>query len=112
VTSVIPRSVVAFLNEHVDHVVKLEFLLVVHAAPQSTTTVPDAARSLDVSRQQIRAMAEELATEGILRVSANFIELAPRELEDRWAIADLAHTYRGNREVVLEVLRGLGRLET
>lgn len=105
----LPRSVIAFLNQHVDHVVKLELLLAVHAAPGSTTTIPIAARQLDVSKSQVRAMADELADEGLLRVSSNCLVLAPTRVEDRWAITDLAITYHRRRDLVLQVLRTLGR---
>ena len=105
----LPTSVVAFLSEHVDHVVKLEFLLAVHAAPGSTTTIPLAARQLDVSRSQVRAMADELADEGLLRVSSDCLVLAPSRIEDRCAISDLATTYHRRRDLVLQVLTTLGR---
>lgn len=105
----LPRSVVAFLSQHVDHVIKLELLLTVHAAPGSITTVPLAARQLDVSKSQIRAMADELADEGLLRVSSDRLELAPTKVEDRWAISDLASSYQRDRDLVLHVLEALGR---
>lgn len=105
----VSRSVVAFLNRHVDHVVKLEFLLAVYGAPSATTTVPTAARQLDIPRGQVRAMADELAQDGVLRVSSDRIELAPTSVETRCAISDLASAYHRDRQVVLDVLRALGR---
>jgi hypothetical protein len=105
----LPSSVIAFLNQHVDHIVKLEFLLTVHGAPSSTTTVPLAARQLDVSKSQIRAMADELADEGLLRVSSDRLELAPINVEDRRAISHLAFSYQRDRELVLQVLKVMGR---
>ncbi|GEM_PF-5056663 len=105
----VSRNVVAFLNKHVDHVVKLEFLLAVHAAPSATTTVPMAARQLDIPRGQVRTMADELAQDGVLRISSDRIELAPSSVETRWAISDLASIYGRDRQLVLDVLKSLGR---
>lgn len=105
----VSQNVVAFLNNHVDHVVKLEFLLAVHAAPSATTTVPTAARMLDIPRSQVRAMADELAGEGVLRVSSDRIELAPASVDVRLAVSDLASIYHRDRQCVLDVLRSLGR---
>ncbi len=105
----VTRNVVVFLSNHVDHVVKLEFLLAVHAAPSATTTIPTAARLLDIPRGQVRAMAVELAEEGVLRVSSDRIELAPASIDVRLAVSDLASIYHRDRESVLEVLRALGR---
>jgi DNA-binding IclR family transcriptional regulator len=105
----VSRNVVEFLNMHVDHVVKLELLLAVHAAPSATTTIPTAARLLDISRGQVRAMADELAEEGVLRVSSDRIELAPASVEVRLAVSDLASIYHRDRQGVLDVLKALGR---
>lgn len=104
-----PRGVVSFLREHVDHVVKLRFLLVLHGAPSGMSSVPIAARALEVPKSQVRDMANELANDGLLRISADQLELAPRSIEDRLAIADLATWYAQDRAVILEVLRVLGR---
>lgn len=106
----VSKHVVAFLNDHVDHVVKLELLLAVHAAPSATTTIPTAARLLDVSRSQVRAMADELEEKGVLRVTSDRIELAPASIDVRLAVSDLASIYHRDREGVLDVLRSLGRV--
>ena len=108
-TAHLPRGVVAFLREHVDHVVKLRFLLVMHDAPSGMSSVPFAARALEVPKSQVRDMANELADDGLLRVSADRLELAPKSISDRLAIADLATWYAQDRGVILEVLRVLGR---
>jgi DNA-binding IclR family transcriptional regulator len=105
----VTQNVVAFLNDHVDHVVKLEFLLAVHAAPCAATTIPTAARLLDIPRSQVRAMAGELAEGGVLRVSSDRIELAPASVDVRLAVSDLASIYHRDRQAVLDVLRALGR---
>ena len=105
----LPRSVIAFLRSHIDHVVKLKFLVLLHGAPSGTLSVGIAARTLDVPRRQVRDMANELADDQLVRVSTDQLELAPSAIEDRLAIADLAHWYAHDRTVVFDVLRALGR---
>jgi hypothetical protein len=105
----LPRSVISFLRSYVDHIVKLRFLLVMHRAPSQVTSVPMAARELEVPKSQVRDMANELAEDGLVRISADRLELAPRSIEDRLAISDLAFWYTRDRAVLHEVLRALGR---
>ncbi len=103
----LPRSVIAFVREHVDHVVKLQFLLTMHSAPNGTTSMRAMAHTLDVPKSQVRDMANELVDEGLLRISAEQLELAPTTIDDRLALADLADSYARDRESVLELLRML-----
>lgn len=105
----LPRSVIAFLRAHVDHIVKLRLLLVLHAAPGTTISLQSAARELEIPRRQVRDMANELADDGLVRVSLDQLELAPSTIDDRLAIADLATWYSRDRALVLDVLRALGR---
>lgn len=105
----LPRSALSFLRTHVDHVVKLRFLLFLHSAPNGTSTIGSAARALQVSKRQVRDMADELAGDRLLRVTDETLELAPASIEDRLAIADLADSYSQDRNLVLDALRALGR---
>ena len=105
----LPMSVIAFLRTHVDHIVKLRFLVTLHGAPDGATTVWLVARVLDVTRSQVRDMANELADGNLVRVSTDYLELAPTSIDDRLAIADLASWYERERSVVLDALRALGR---
>lgn len=100
----LPRSVISFLRAHVDHVVKLRFLLLLHAAPSGTSTVKVMALALDVSKSQVRDMANELVDDGLLRVAADKLELAPTSIDDRLALAELAEAYARDRRSVLELL--------
>ena len=106
----LPKSVVAFLRTHVDHIVKLKFLVTLHSAPGGTTSVSLIARALDVPKSQVRDMANELADDKIVRVSTDYLELAPTSIDDRLAIADLASWYERDRSLVVDVLRALGRV--
>ena len=106
----LPSSVVAFLRAHVDHIVKLKFLLALHGAPSCTVSVPNVAHVLDIPKNQVRDMANELAEAGLLRISAEQLELTPPSIDDRLAISDLATWYVRDRKLVLDVLRALGRL--
>ena len=74
------------------------------------TYVQTAARTLDIPKSQIRGMANELADDGLVRVSAEFLELAPASIDDRLAIADLAVWCAHDPALILDVLRALGRL--
>ena len=103
----LPRAVISFLRAHVDHVVKLRFLLAMHSAPNGTATVKAIAQALDVPKAQVRDMASELVDEGLLRMAAEQLELAPASIEERLALAELADSYARNRGAVLEVLHAL-----
>ena len=106
----LPPSVVAFLRAHVDHVVKLRLLVTLHNAPRATSSISFVARALHVTRSQVRDMANELADDGLVRISMDDVELAPTSSDDRLAIADLTTWYERDRAQVLDVLRVLGRL--
>ena len=106
----LPTSVIALLRAHVDHLVKLRFLIVLHSAPGGSSSISLVAPALDVSRSQVRDMANELADDGLVRVSTDSLELAPSSIDERLAIADLATWYERDRSRVLDVLRALGRL--
>lgn len=54
-------------------------------------------------------MAAELAAAQLIHVADNQLELAPSSIDDRLAIADLASWYARDRNLVLDVLRELGR---
>ncbi len=101
----LPRSVVSFVRAHVDHVVKLQFLLVMHSAPNGTTSMRAMAQTLDVPKAQVRDMANELVDEGLLRISAEQLELAPRTIDERLALSDLADSYARDRDAVLELVQ-------
>jgi hypothetical protein len=105
----LPRNVVTFLRTHVDHSIKLRFLLALHSAPSGATSLSLFARAVDVPKNQIRDMAHELAADVLVRVSHEQIELAPMAIEDRLAIADLVDWYRRDRDTVMGALRALGR---
>jgi hypothetical protein len=105
----LPMSVIAFLRAHVDHVVKLRFLVTLHGAPGGTTSVALLARALDVPKSQVRDMASELADDNLVRVSTDYLELTPPSIADRLAIADLASWYARDRSAIYDVLRALGR---
>jgi DNA-binding GntR family transcriptional regulator len=100
----IPRSVIAFLRDHVDHAVKLRLLVLLHAAPDATSRVPSLASILDASRAQVRDMANELAADGLVRVSGDEVQLAPASIDQRLAIAEVARSYASNRPALLSLL--------
>jgi DNA-binding IclR family transcriptional regulator len=105
----VPKSVIGFLRDHVDHIEKLRLVLALHRAVGGTLSVQNAARELDIPKSQIRDMANELAQDGLVRISVDQLELAPTSIEDRLAIADLADWYAHERKSVLDVLRAWGR---
>jgi hypothetical protein len=104
----VPRAVISFLREHVDHIVKLKFLLLMHSAPSGTSNVAFMAHDLDVPKAQVRDMANELVSDGLMRVIGDQLELA-LSIDERLALSDLASWYTRDRTAVLEVLRVLGR---
>jgi hypothetical protein len=65
-------------------------------------------RLLDVPKGQVRDMANELVDQGVMRVSADQLELA-LSIESRLALSDLASWYTRDRGAVLAALRALGR---
>jgi hypothetical protein len=105
-----PRSALAFIREHVDHAVKLRFIILLHESPSATISVETAARTLRIPNDRIREMGKELAAERLVRVTTDTLELAPASIDDRLAIADLAEWFARDRTGVLDALRSLGRL--
>ena len=107
----LPRALVSFIRTHVDHLGKLQFLLLLHGSPTGQTSIMAVARILDISRAQARDMANELATDELVRVASDHIvEFVPSSIDDRLAVAELAHWYARDRTCVHELLRALGRL--
>ncbi len=104
----LPRNVLDFLVAHIDHRVKLDFVLFLHRA-NAVTPVWIAASELELSKAQVRNMADELARDGILRFVADNIELAPRSVETRLAILDLSTWCQLDRTRVHHLLASLGR---
>jgi len=103
-------SVVGFLRTYVDSLEKLMLLLLVHRAANGTVSVPVAASLVDVSINQARSIAAELADRGLVRVSsADQIELTVPSIEDRLALADLSAWYIQDRAIVLDALVALRR---
>lgn len=105
----LPKHVISFIREHVDGVPALELLVAVHRGPSNSTTVPQAAQLLDVSRGQVRDTVNTLAARGLLSVSSDEVKLSVPGIDERLAIADLASLYSRDRELVLDVLRVFGR---
>jgi hypothetical protein len=105
--SALPKHVISFLVAHVDHRVKLDFVLLLHRV--SATPLSIAASKLDLPKAQVRDMADELAREGLVRIDGDRLELAPLTIDDRLAILDLATWYTLDRGRILDVLRTLGR---
>ncbi len=105
----LPRNVIAFVHDHVDHEVKLDFILNLHRAPGGSSSVAFVARELDIPKSQVRDMANELVEAGLARVSKDRLELAPASIDDRLAIAELASCSVRARSIVLDLLRALGR---
>ena len=106
----LPRSLISFIRNHVDHVGKLRLLLLLHGSPTGQTTFTALARLLDISRAQARDMANELASDDLVRVSEHVVEFTPSLIDDRLAVAELAHWYARDPTCVHELLRALGRL--
>jgi hypothetical protein len=92
----------------VDHVVKLKFLLAMHSAQNGTSTVALLSRALEVSKGQVRDMANELIDERLLRRADDELELT-LNIEERMALANLASLYTRDRGAVLQLLQALGR---
>lgn len=104
----LPRNVLDFLVAHVDHRVKLELILLLQRA-SGATPVWIVASELELSKAQVRGMADELAHDGVVRFAGDRIELAPLSLETRLAILDLAIWCSIDRARVYHLLRSLGR---
>jgi hypothetical protein len=83
-----------------------------HEAPTAMTCVHIAARTLETPNSEIRNIANELAAAGLVRVTADLLELEPTSIEGRLAIVELAEWHAQERECILNVLRALGRRAT
>lgn len=108
----LPHSLISFIRTHVDHLPKLQLLLLLHGSPTGQTSFTALARLLDISKAQARDMANELAADELVRVSDHVVEFVPVRIDDRLAVAELAHWYRHDRRGVHDLLRALGRMST
>jgi hypothetical protein len=104
----LPRAVTAFLKTHVGDMVQLKFLLTMHSAPGAVMTISMMSRTLDVPATQARELAADAMRRGLVRVTGEQIELTPKSIADRLALADVAHWYGRDRIVIHDALRALG----
>jgi hypothetical protein len=102
----LPRNVIAFLCAHIDHVVKLKLVLYLHQNLGRGPSMATTSHVLGVSASQVRDMANELAADGLLRVSDDQLELVPT-IDDRLTLADLAAWYAIDSRLVIDILRAI-----
>ncbi|WP_428938556.1 hypothetical protein [Fontivita pretiosa] len=100
----IPQNVVSFLAEHIDSVVQLEALLLLHANPQQPKPAADVARELRIDPNWTEAALTKLAQSGLLESAAAGYRYAPRSPELDQTIAALAREYQTRRVTIISMI--------
>jgi hypothetical protein len=101
----IPSNVRRFLNDHVESVVQVEALLLLHARPDEAFGRADVAAALKVEPAWAEAQLSNLRDRGILsEVAAGSYRWAPATPEIGAAVAGLARAYADRRVTVIGLI--------
>jgi hypothetical protein len=101
----IPHNVRRFLSDHVESVVQVEVLLLLHAEPERALGSADVAEALKVEPAWAAAQLSNLCGRGILaEVGPGSFRWAPRTAEIGDAVAGLARAYADRRVTVIGLI--------
>jgi predicted transcriptional regulator of viral defense system len=101
----IPANVRNFLHDHVESVVQVEVLLLLHAEPARALCAADVVAALRVEPAWAAAQLSNLCGRGILaEVGPGSYRFAPRSAEVADAVAGLARAYADRRVTVIGLI--------
>lgn len=92
------------LDTHIESFEKLELLMLLRRAPGSSSTVAEAARTLGLGSDEVRTIAAQLATAGLVTRSDGVLALAPQGPEDGAALDELEHVYDDDKIVLVKAI--------
>lgn len=97
-------DVIAFMRDHADDILKVRFILVLHAAPGGVLSVGDMGYRLDIAKKAVRTVAQGFLDRGIVALRHNTLELTA-SIQDRLAISELSTCYSRDVARVKSLLR-------
>jgi hypothetical protein len=101
----IPANVRGFLHDHVESVVQVEVLLLLHAEPARAFCGADVVAALRVEPSWAEAQLSNLCGRGILaEAGPGAYRFAPRSAEVADAVAGLARAYADRRVTVIGLI--------
>lgn len=105
--SQIPQEVQAFIADHIESVVQLEVLLLLHAAPQRVFSAAEIGRELRIDAAWAAQQLVNLCSRGVLTCTGTtdpVYRYGPRTPEMDRAVADLAQAYADRRVTVIGLI--------
>jgi hypothetical protein len=103
----IPQEVQAFIADHIESVVQLEVLLLLHAAPQRVLSAADIGTELRIDPAWAGEQLVNLCSRGILTCTTtgeSLYRYSPRTPEMDRAVAGLAQAYTDRRVTVIGLI--------
>jgi predicted ArsR family transcriptional regulator len=97
----------AFIAEHVDSVMQLEVLLLLHGRPQTEFSAADIADQLRIDRGWVEGQLDNLCSRGLLACSdapPRGYRYAPKSPESASAVAELARAYADRRVTIISMI--------
>ena len=92
------------LDTHIESFEKLELLMLLRRAPEGSCTVAEAARTLGLGSDEVRTIAAQLATAGLVTRNDGTIALAPRSPEDRATLDELGRVYDDDKIALVKAI--------
>jgi hypothetical protein len=102
--SEIPKDVTDFIAAHIDSVVRLEVLLLLHARPGVSMEAADIARELRIDTDWTKTALEALEAIGVLARDASRYRYAPRTPELAQTMDALSHAYADRRVSIISLI--------
>lgn len=103
-SSEIPADVASFIAEHIDSVVRLEVLLLLHSRAQSCMSADDLAKELRVDADWVASTLPALEAIGTLKRIESGYSYSPRTQSLDQTIRSLAQAYSERRVSIVSLI--------
>ena len=100
----VPAPLLELLSSKVNSFEKLELVVALHAAPQSTSTIDVLSKRLGYSREALYEAAVELRSASLVMFTSNEVQLAPPTDRERETLAKLVAAYENDRVAIIKAL--------
>ncbi len=100
----IPKDVTDFIAAHIDSVVRLEVLLLLHARPGTSLEAAEIARELRIDTDWTQTALEALKAVGVLVRDGARYRYEPRSPELAQTMDALSHAYADRRVSVISLI--------
>jgi hypothetical protein len=100
----LPAPVESFIREQIGSITELELLLLLSRDPNKSWSPEDAAKSLYVAPDAIRAFLERLCARGFCEAADNAYRFAPKTAELAELVASVSECYQQRRLTVINLI--------